>query len=131
VPPPAAVPPDDVPGRSVIGSPTPLERFLRPVFPSLVKEKENQTGGPDRYDRYGFRVPAVIVSPYARPGYVCSTVLDHTSVLRLVEEKWNLPALTARDAAARTPLDALDLASAPAFLEPPCLPEPALAWGTW
>jgi phospholipase C len=131
VPPPAAVPPDDVPGRSVIGSPTRLERFLRPVFPSLVKEKENQTGGPDRYDRYGFRVPAVIVSPYARPGYVCSTVLDHTSVLRLVEEKWNLPALTARDAAARTPLDALDLAGAPAFLEPPCLPEPALAWGTW
>jgi phospholipase C len=79
----------------------------------------------------GSGVPAVIVSPYARPDYVCSTVLDHTSVLRLVEEKWNLPALTARDAAASTPLDALDLDGAPAFLTPPALPGPALAWGTW
>ena len=87
--------------------------------------------GPVSYERYGFRVPAVIVSPYARPGYVCSTVLDHTSVLRLVEEKWNLPALTARDAAANMPLDALDLDGPPAFLEPPSLPEPALKWGTW
>jgi phospholipase C len=115
----------------VIGTATPLEAFLRPVFPRLVRSKKNLTSGPHRYDRYGFRVPAVIVSPYARPGYVCSTVLDHTSVLRLIEEKWNLPALTARDAAANTPLDALDLARAPAFLTPPELPEPALRWGTW
>src|SRR5580698_4516837 len=110
VPPPPAVPPDDVEGRSAIGTATPLEAFLRPVFPRMVRSKKNLTSGPHRYDRYGFRVPAVIVSPYARPDYVCSTVLDHTSVLRLVEEKWNLPALTARDAAANMPLDALDLA---------------------
>jgi phospholipase C len=131
VPPPPAVPPDDVEGRSAIGTATPLAAFLRPVFPRLVRRKKNLTSGPHRYDRYGFRVPAVIVSPYARPDYVCSTVLDHTSVLRLVEEKWNLPALTARDAAASTPLDALDLDGAPAFLTPPALPAPALAWGTW
>ena len=71
----------------------------------------------------------MIVSPYARPGYVCSEIFDHTSVLKLVEEKWNLPALTARDATARAPLDVLDLAGAPAFLEPPVLPEPSLRWG--
>jgi len=115
----------------VIGSRSPLEKLLRPVFPRLVKSKENQTTGPHRYDRYGFRVPAVIVSPYARPDYVCSELLDHTSVLRLVEDKWNLPALTARDAAANTPLDALDFTSEPAFLKPPSLPEPSLEWGTW
>jgi phospholipase C len=131
VPPPAAVRPDDVEGRSVIGSRTRLEGWLRPVLPGLVKSKENLDQGPKRYDRYGFRVPAVIVSPYARPDYVCSEVLDHTSVLKLVEEKWNLPALTARDAAARTPLDALDLTGEPAFLKPPSLPEPSLRWGTW
>jgi phospholipase C len=131
VPPPEAVPPDDVEGRSMIGSRTRLEALLRPVLPGLVKAKENLDQGPRRYDRYGFRVPAVIVSPYARPGYVCSTILDHTSVLKLVEEKWNLPALTARDAAARSPLDALDLTGAPAFLKPPSLPEPRLQWGTW
>jgi phospholipase C len=131
VPPPAAVRPDDVEGRSVIGSRTRLETFLRPILPGLVKSKENLDQGPKRYDRYGFRVPAVIVSPYARPDYVCSEVLDHTSVLKLVEEKWNLPALTARDAAARTPLGALDLTGDPAFLKPPSLPEPSLRWGTW
>jgi phospholipase C len=73
----------------------------------------------------------VIVSPYARPDYVCSEVFDHTSVLKLIQEKWNLPPLTARDAAARSPLDALDLTGAPAFLKPPLLPEPSLRWGTW
>jgi phospholipase C len=131
VSPPPAVPPDDVEGRSMIGSSTTLERCLRLVLPGLVRSKKNLVEGPQRYDRYGFRVPAVIVSPYARPDYVCSEVLDHTSVLRLVEEKWNLPALTARDAAANTPLDALDFASDPAFLKPPSLPEPSLEWGTW
>jgi len=131
VPPPRAIPPDDVEGRSAIGSATPLERLLQPVFSRLIKTKENLNQGPHRYDRYGFRVPAVIVSPYARPDYVCSEVLDHTSVLRLVEEKWNLPALAARDAAANTPLDALDFTSAPAFLKPPSLPKPSLEWGSW
>ena len=56
--------------------------------------------GPRDYARYGFRVPAVVVSPYARPDYVCGKTLDHTSVLKLIEEKWNLPPLTRRDAAA-------------------------------
>ena len=44
-----------------------------------------------------------------------SDVFDHTSVLKLVEEKWNLPALTRRDAAATAPLAALDLTAPPAF----------------
>src|SRR5579863_3986616 len=131
VPPPAAIPPDNVEGRSVIGNATPLEKLLQPVFPRLTRVKRHQTEGPHTYDRYGFRVPAVIVSPYARPGYVCSEVLDHTSVLKLVEEKWNLPPLTARDAAASTPLSALDLTGTPAFLMPPPLPEPRLKWGSW
>jgi len=131
VAPPDAVPPDDVEGRSLVGSPTRLQRLLRPVVPGVVHDAENEVEGPHRYDRYGFRVPAVIVSPYARPGYVCSEVLDHTSVLKLLEEKWNLPTLTARDAAAVSPLGALNLTGPPAFLEPPFLPEPSLKWGSW
>jgi phospholipase C len=66
----------------------------------------------------------VIVSPYSRPDFVLSDVLDHTSVLKLIQEKWNLPALTRRDAAATSPLGALDFDAAPAFLKPPALPEP-------
>jgi phospholipase C len=73
----------------------------------------------------------VIVSPYARPDCVLSEVFDHTSVLKLVEEKWNLPALTRRDATAMAPLAALDFDSPAAFIKPPELPAPGLAWGTW
>jgi phospholipase C len=131
VPPPPAVPPDEVEGHSLVAAPSWLRSILRPLFPQYVAEVEARDAGPHRYDRYGFRVPAVIVSPYARRDYVCSTVLDHTSVLKLIEQKWNLPPLTARDAAAQSPLDALDLDAPPAFLDPPRLPAPSLAWGSW
>ncbi len=42
------------------------------------------------YDRYGFRVPTVIVSPFAKRNYVSHQVHDHTSILKLIETKWNL-----------------------------------------
>ena len=86
-----------------------------------------ESGGMWRYDRYGFRVPAVIVSPYARPDYVSHVTHDHTSILKLIETKWNLPPLTRRDAAADDLLDSVDFDAPPAFAEPPVLPEPALA----
>jgi phospholipase C len=131
VPPPEATPPDDVEGRSILYLPAWLRACLRPFFASYIAQVEATDAGTRRYDRYGFRVPAVIVSPFARPGHVCSEVLDHTSVLRLIEQKWNLPPLTRRDAAAATPLSALDLDSPPAFADPPELPAPSLAWGSW
>ena len=102
----------------------------RLLFPQNARSAENDSG-PMRYDQYGVRVPAVIVSPYARPDCVLSDVFDHTSVLKLVEEKWNLPALTKRDAAALSPIGALDFSAPPAFLTPPSLPEPGLKWGSW
>jgi phospholipase C len=131
VAPPAAVPPDDVPGRSLVAHDSWLRTILKPLFPGYVRHCEDLVAEPLTYDTYGFRVPAVIVSPYARPGCVLSEVFDHTSVLKLVEEKWNLPALTRRDAAASSPIGALDLAGPPAFINPPELPAPSLAWGTW
>ena len=131
VAPPPAVPPDNVPGRSLVAHPSLLRTVLKPLFPGYVRHAEQLVDAPLRYDNYGFRVPAVIVSPYARPDCVLPDVFDHTSVLKLVEEKWNLPALTRRDAAAVSPVGALDLDGPPAFLTPPQLPAPALAWGTW
>ena len=131
VPPPPAPPPDDVEGRSILNLPGWLRACLRPLFGTYIAGVEAEDAGPRGYDRYGFRVPAVIVSPYGRPGYVCSETLDHTSVLKLVEQKWNLPPLTRRDAAAASPLGALDLDGPPAFLNPPALPAPSLAWGSW
>ena len=73
------------------------------------------------YDRYGFRVPAVIVSPFAKKNYVSSVVHDHTSILKLIETKWNLGALTYRDANADDLLDSLDFDNPPAFADPPKL----------
>jgi phospholipase C len=131
VPPPAAVPPDDVLAKDlVLAWPSWVRALLRPLLRAALTELENADAGPRTYDRYGLRVPAVLVSPYARPGYVTSTVYDHTSILKLVQQKWNLPSLTRRDAAAASPLEALDLEGEPAFLTPPELPKPSLAWGS-
>ncbi len=80
---------------------------------------------PGAFDRYGFRVPAVVVSPFAKKGYVSSVVHDHTSILKFLETKFNLGALTYRDANADDLLDTLDVAN-PGFLEPPTLPAPGL-----
>ena len=103
VPPPAAVPPDDIP-------------------PS-IHVPPDQPGG---YDRYGFRVPCLVASPYSKPGHVSSVVYDHTSILATIEHKWNLPALTRRDAAATPLTDFLDLAAPPRFGQAPPLPRPAV-----
>jgi phospholipase C len=70
------------------------------------------------YDIYGPRVPAIVASPYSKPNGVTNVVHDHTSVLATIEQKWNLPALTYRDANARTVDDFLDLSHA-SFTEPP------------
>ncbi len=98
--------------------------------PDDVKAHLAHDTGPDTYAVYGFRVPAVIVSPYAKPDYVSKLTHDHTSILKLVETKWNLPALTHRDHRADNLLDSLDFTAPPAFLEPPVLPEPARATAT-
>ena len=100
VPPPAAAPPDDIPPKLASGEP------------------------PGAYDMYGPRVPAVVVSPYSRPGGVSDVVCDHTSVLATIESKWNLPALTNRDANAATVMGFLDLGTA-ALLHPPQLQAPS------
>ena len=56
------------------------------------------------FKRFGVRVPTVLVSPLIAPGTVFraagATPLDHTSILKTVELRWGLNALTARDAAA-------------------------------
>jgi phospholipase C len=78
----------------------------------------------DGYTRLGFRVPAAIVSPYSKKNYVSHVVHDHTSVLALVEHKFNLPALTHRDGWADDLTDSLDFDNSPAFLTPPKLAAP-------
>jgi phospholipase C len=63
---------------------------------------------PAAFDRYGIRVPALVVSPYAKTHHVSHTVYDHTSILKFIETRFGLPALTRRDAAADPMLDMFD-----------------------
>ncbi|MCU1452577.1 MAG: hypothetical protein JWN46_723 [Acidimicrobiales bacterium] len=102
VPPPAAVPPDDIPPDLTAADP------------------------PGGFDIYGPRVPGFVISPFSKRHYVSHVVHDHTSVLRLIETKFNLGALTRRDANASNLLDSLDLTGPPPFLTPPTLAKPGL-----
>jgi phospholipase C len=99
VPPPRAIPPDSIPPALSPGDP------------------------PGGYDTYGPRVPAIVVSPYSKPGGITNKIHDHTSVLATIEAKWNLPALTLRDANATHIMDFLN-PDEPALLEPPVINAP-------
>jgi phospholipase C len=66
----------------------------------------------------GFRVPALLVSAYARKGQVNHTVLDYTSAMKFIEQNWGLAPLTARDAHANSLSSAFDFTSGP---RPPVL----------
>ena len=62
---------------------------------------------------YGFRVPCLIVSPYARAGVVDHGVHDHTSILKFIESRFGLAPLSTRDAAADDLTSAFDFAAPP------------------
>jgi hypothetical protein len=70
----------------------------------------------------GFRVPNLIVSPWSRRGFVDHTQYDHTSILRMIEWRWQLPPLSLRDASANNLALALDFSqpnlSAPVYAVP-------------
>jgi phospholipase C len=59
---------------------------------------------PPQVDRwgYGFRVPALLVSAYAKRGHVDHTTLDFTSILAFIERNWRLRPLTGRDRRAKS-----------------------------
>ena len=62
---------------------------------------------------YGFRVPCLVISPFAKSGFVDSKVNDHTSILKFVEERYRLSPLTKRDAAANDMAEAFDFSGQP------------------
>ncbi len=73
----------------------------------------------------GFRVPNLIISPFTRKHYVGHAPMDHTAVLKFVENRFIGPSahLTARDAAQPDLLDFFDFSSAP-WATPPAPPAP-------
>jgi phospholipase C len=107
------------------------ERFVRSLLTSLMRSSAwsstaftwtyDDWGGwydhvePPRVDRfgYGFRAPALLVSPYARRGHVDSTTLDFTSHLAFIEHNWGIEPLASRDRNADPFLEAFDFAADP------------------
>ncbi|MGA7503016.1 MAG: alkaline phosphatase family protein [Candidatus Sulfotelmatobacter sp.] len=69
----------------------------------------------------GFRVPAIVISPFSNKNYVSHTVRDTTSVLNLVEERFGLAPLTQRDGAQPAMDEFFDFPD-PQWLTPPTPP---------
>jgi phospholipase C len=62
---------------------------------------------------YGFRAPALLVSPYAKRGYIDHRTLDFTSMLKFIEQNWDLAPLASRDRAASGLMSAFDFSRGP------------------
>ena len=86
------------------------------------------------FTRTGFRVPLIVVSPFAKPHYVSHTPMDYTAVLKFVEKRFKLPSLNRRDAAQPDMTEFFDFINAPNTFSPtppaqptnlPCTPETA------
>ncbi len=75
-----------------------------------------------RYMQRGFRIPCLLISPFARRGKVAHGVYDHTSILKLVEWRWGLKPLSVRDREANNLANELDFShrnlSAPKIVAP-------------
>ena len=95
VPPPKACIPDDIP--------------------------PDQASPGETFDILGLRVPFLVISPFAKKGFVGHRVYDHTSIVRFIESRFTLPALSRRDANAEAPWEMFDFAGAP-NLTPPAVP---------
>jgi phospholipase C len=80
--------------------------------PRLPDDHDTGPNGKDDHAQAGFRVPTIVLSPFARPGYVGHQVYDHSSILRMVEWRWGLKPMTKRDRAARNLAESFDFSKA-------------------
>jgi phospholipase C len=67
------------------------------------------------FNQLGFRVPLVAVSPFSKPQYVSHITGSHTSLIALIEKRFSLAPLTARDAASSTLEDMFDFDNSPSL----------------
>ncbi len=81
------------------------------------------------YDGLGFRVPLLMISPYAKRGYVTHVQYETSSVLRYIEDTFGLPQLAASDERANNPAtDALDYGQRPRAFKKIRGAKPASYW---
>ncbi len=79
------------------------------------------------FTRYGYRVPLMVISPFTKPHYVSHTTTDYTSWMKLVETRFGLPSLNARDAAGIDMTEFFDFTGIP-WATPPANP-PGVNYG--
>jgi phospholipase C len=94
----------------------------REVLPDSLAPKLRSTDKPGGFNQTGFRVPMIVFSPWAKPSFVSHTTRDYTSILRLIEDRFNVAPLTLRDANADNMMELFDFSGAPPLLTPPTLP---------
>lgn len=70
----------------------------------------------------GYRLPLVVISPFTKKNYVSHTVADYTAILKLIETRFNLHSLTARDAAQMDMTEFFDFNAVP-WKTPPTPPD--------
>jgi phospholipase C len=92
-----------------------------PPGPAAIPPADRAAGNADGLR--GFRVPCLIISPFARRRTVSHLTFDHTSILRMIEWRWALAPLTERDATATNLARVLRLSS-PAMTAPSFPPGP-------
>ncbi len=83
------------------------------VLPDNIPPNVQPGNDPDTYASTGFRVPFIVVSPFTKKGYVSHTVMDTTAILKFIEKRFNLPNLTARDAAQADMSEFFDFTNVP------------------
>ena len=71
------------------------------------------------YDGLGLRVPLLIISPYAKHGYISHVQYEHGSILRFIEDRFGLARLAASDTRANSPAaDCFDFSQPPRPFKP-------------
>ena len=78
-----------------------------PPSPAPIPDSDRAAGNTDGLR--GFRLPTLLISPFARREHVSRMLLDHTSILRMIEARWHLEPLSIRTRTANNLVDALDL----------------------
>ena len=98
--------------------------FFDHVVPPRVPDLRASSNLDEDFGQMGFRIPAVVVSPYARRGHVDHSIYGFESILKMIRYRYGLAPLTPRDLYANNIAAAFDFQSKPR-LQPPALPHPA------
>jgi phospholipase C len=93
------------------------------VLPDSIPPRfRNSNDIPGTYDHTGYRVPLIVISPFAKKNFVSHTVMDYTAILKFIETRFNLPNLSDRDKVQPDMTEFFDFAHPPWMTPPSGIP---------